>query len=356
MYQIREVGYGVEIPRSFAVVLSVDIGGTNSNFGVFKQDDSTTTLVVSLHIKSQEISDFAQAVKQVVDYLREKYSLTVSTAIIAAAGVVSANKDFCKPTNLPFVIDARQIEQATAISCVYIVNDFDVIGYGLEGINPKDIVCVKRGLDNPHANRAIVGAGTGLGKSILVWDTHAQGYVPIASEGGHADFPAYTTHEMQLVYFVQQIERMVCPVSWEDLLSGRGIERIYHFFCHGGGKKASLEEKTECLCSNGPHPDQIFARQLADRSSKLTLELYTILYARCAKNFALEALALGGLYIAGGIAAKNLSLFQQQLFIDEFLKCGKQARLLHDIPVYVITDYNVSLYGGIIYLRKQGLC
>ena len=108
--------------------------------------------------------------------------------------------------------------------------------------------------------------------------------------------------------------------------------------------------------ANGPHPDEIFNNRDKDENCHKTFALYTIFYARCAKDFALDALALGGVYIAGGIAAKNLPLFLESSFMKEFVNCGKQQELLQQVPVYIITDYNVSMHGAAAYMLLENMC
>jgi glucokinase len=234
---------------------------------------------------------------------------------------------------------------------VYLVNDFEVIGFGLNLIDPKDIVTVKNGLPRPNANKAIIGAGTGLGKCIMFYDRFQGTYDPVASEGGHADFAVQTQEELDLILFIQKCEGWSCHVSWEDVLSGNGIKRIYAFYSQkNGGSDHPISYK------NGPHPDQIFARRFDDEHCWNTYQMYGRLYARCAKNFALDALSLSGMYIAGGIAAHNVELFKEPAFYKEFINCGKQQELLKEIPIYVIGDYNVSLYGAAAYLLIQGVC
>lgn len=77
-----------------------------------------------------------------------------------------------------------------------------------------------------------------------------------------------------------------------------------------------------------------------------TLSIYMRCYGRCAKNFVLETLATGGLYIAGGIAAKNREIFVSHVFQTEFLNAEKQRHLLEKTPIYVITNYDVSIIGA----------
>lgn len=346
----REEIYGQTIPQDITCLVGADIGGTNSNFGIFKIDQKKPILLLSLHAKSQEVQNFPTMIRDMLAYLKSKYNISVNNIIFAAAGVVSENRDYAKPTNLSLEIDAHKIKEATGLQCVYVVNDFEVIGYGLPLIDPKDLVLVNEGVQKKYANRAIIGAGTGLGKCIMNYNKYAGRYIPVASEGGHADFPAQSMIEIDLIEFIKKSEGWGCNVSWEDVLSGYGIQRIYQFF-HSRANNGNHARKEQL-----PKPDEIFNARNQDQHNKDTFEMYTRFYARCAKDFALNALALGGVYIAGGIAAKNLPMFELPIFMDEFINCGKQQDLLKQVPVYVITDYNVSLYGAAEYMILENAC
>lgn len=346
----KEEIYDQIIPRGISCLLGADIGGTNSNFGIFKIDEKRPILLLSLHAKSQEIKNFPTVVQEILAYLKSQYNITIYNALFASAGVVSENRDYAKPTNLTVEIDASKIKEATGLKCVYVANDFEVIGYGLHLIDPKDLVLVNEGKPKKYANKAIIGAGTGLGKCIMDYNKYAGRYIPVASEGGHADFPAQRMIEIDLIEFIKKSEGWGCNVSWEDVLSGYGIQRIYQFF-HSRANGGNHAEKNRL-----PHPDEIFSARNKDQHSKDTFQMYTRFYARCAKDFALNALALGGVYIAGGIAAKNLPMFELPTFMNEFINCGKQQDLLKQVPVYVITDYNVSLYGAAEYMILENTC
>ncbi len=350
MIQFKEKKYVTSVPRNITCILGADIGGTNSNFGIFQVRDERPILLLSLHVKSKEIKEFPLAVNDLLSFVKQTYGITISHALFAAAGVVSPDKDYSKPTNLPIIIDAAEIKKATELTCVYVVNDFEVIGYGLDLIVPKDLVLVNKGVARERANKAILGAGTGLGKCIMIWEQDRDQYIPIASEGGHEDFAVQNGLELELVEFIKHREKRPCNISWEDVLSGQGIQRIYQFFHarSNDGRDAAREQL--------PHPDEIFNARNHDQHSRDTFELYTALYARCAKNFALDVLARGGVYIAGGIAANNLEMFKLPQFMDEFVNCGKQAELLKEVPIWVITDYNVSLYGAAAYLLIENMC
>lgn len=335
-----------------SVYLVGDIGGTNANFAFFLLDNDAPKMLRSVHYKSREITDFTVVVQEVLAYVQRELGVTITTACFAAAGVISEERDFSKPTNASFVIDCKAIKEATSLQCLTLANDFEVIGYGIDLIDTSSIIPVHRGFQQKRGNKAILGAGTGLGKCISVWDKDRSYHIPVASEGGHADFAPHTDLEFELVRFIQETESFTCPVSWEDVLSGNGIQRIYRFFKKYNNKYHAHND----IAHNGPHPDEIFNSRMLDDHSARTFELYAALYGRCAKNFALEALALGGIFIAGGIAAKNIPLFQQTIFLNEFTACGKQKEVLQQMPIFVISDYNVSLYGAFEYMRRESLC
>ncbi|HEV2600961.1 MAG TPA: glucokinase [Candidatus Babeliales bacterium] len=345
MYLFREQKYGLEIPRNSTCILGADIGGTNCNFGFFVVRDKKPILLFSRHTKSKLIGTFVGVLQQLLAEVKHEYQITVSHVCFAVAGIVSG--DYCKPTNLPFAIDLKEIRTQTTIPHLYLTNDFTVIWHGIDCIKPTDLITIKQGVPSDKANKVIIGAGTGLGKAILGWDDCTNNYMPIASEGGHADFAINNQLEFDLCTFIKQHKTNGHPVSWEDVLSGDGIQRIYAFFRARNNHLPAAEE----LVKNGLHPDEIFQNKDKDEHSKQTCNLYAYFYARFAKNSVLDALALGGVYIAGGIAARNVPLFLQDYFLHEFLNCEKQQAVLHQTPIYLIADYNISLFGAARYIQ-----
>jgi len=353
MAELREVMYQKIVPSEDGhYLLTADIGGTNANFGLFVTNQvakGILPLVASFHYKSRFITDFCELVNMVLSRIQTLYGIHITQASFAAAGVISADGMHVKPTNLPVSIDLAAIRAKTSLTQVLLANDFEVIGYGLPFVDPATLVLVNRGQPYPHGHKAILGAGTGLGKAVLFWDAAHKRYETLASEGGHADCVFLTHQELEIAHFIQECEQFTDPVSWEGVLSGNGIKRLYQFF------SSKISDGAVRHGADGPRPDEIFASRHDDAACMKTYEFYAQIYGRCAKNFALDALCLSGLYIAGGIAAKNLALFQQPVFMKEFISSGKQSERLKKVPIYVITDYNVSLYGAAsLFLLRKG--
>jgi glucokinase len=257
--------------------------------------------------------------------------------VVGVAGDLTDSRR-AKPTNLPWVMDAEEIRREFGFDEFRIENDFQIIGWGIDSLKESDLCEAKAGEPGFGEMRAVIGAGTDLGKSILSFDGKI--YVPLPSEGGHADFPVRDSFELDLADYIRGGRKT--PASYEDLLSSRGIGRIYDFLRdrQGGTEKTIEIEEAEDKAA------EISKYRKTDPLCRETFRIYARCYDRCAKNFVLETLATGGLYIAGGIAAKNREIFVSPEFQAEFLNAEKQRRILEKTPVRVITNYDVSIMGA----------
>ena len=318
-------------------VLGGDVGGTNTNIAVAGVREGKAVLLYSAHFESRSLSSLLPAIREAIDYGREKYGIEVGRGVVGVAGPVT-DPERAKPTNLPWTVDAGEIKRELGFEEFRIENDFMILGRGIESLKEADLFEAKAGEAEFGETRAVIGAGTGLGKAILVYD--GKRYRPVPSEGGHADFPVQDQFDLDLADFIRGGRDT--PASYEDLLSGRGIEGIYDFL----REKRGGTEKTGEIEDAVDRAAAISKRRTTDPLCRETFAVYARCFGRCAKNFVLEALATGGLYIAGGIAAKNREVFVMPEFSDEFLNAEKQRPLLERTPVHVITNYDVSLYGA----------
>lgn len=342
-------------------VLGVDIGGTNINVGVAGIKNTKPFLLFSLNYKSKNLDSVVPAINNSLTHAKNNYEIDIDFACIGAAGVVSPFNDSAQLTNVKWNVSSKEIINKTSLKTVYIINDFQAIGYSinlLDHDNTDDIYnvrTVRNENKSSSATKAIIGAGTGLGKSILIYDNNFKAYVPIPSEGGHSDFPVQNFFEIELVRFIKQLRGISNPLSYEEVISGRGIEGIYLFLRKT--KKYSDTKYIKEIDSADEKAPLISKYKNLDDTCRDTFRLFAQYYARCAKNYALETLPSGGLYIAGGIAAKNKEIFSSNDFIHEFENAYRRADLLKTIPIYVILNYDVSLYGtcyaAMYYLSKN---
>lgn len=312
-------------------VLGADIGGTNTNIGFFGIGRGIT-LLRSYHYKTCELNDLHEAVNDAMN----KFGHGVSASCFAVAGPVPPTRDKTQMTNADLVVDTRKILKNTKLKSTFLINDFEAIGYAIN--IEKDIVKINNKKAIPKAQKAILGAGTDLGKAILYYDRRIKAYTPIASEGAHSDFPVNNKEELELIEFIKK-KNKVKSVRNGMVISGRGIENIYSYLRPYYNTNEIIKE----IDRYRKKAELISKYRKKDKLCKEVFRMFSRFYGRAAKNFGVEALALGGVYIAGGIAAKN-----EDILGKEFLKEFENIRGLkgYDVPVYLIKNYDAGMKGA----------
>lgn len=253
----------------------------------------------------------------------------IDAACFAVAGPVLEQR--AEVTNLGWRMDARDLGAAFGIRHVALINDFYAVALGVPLLTPTERISLNAGTRRPHDPIAILGAGTGLGQAFLIW--HAEQWNVVPSEGGHADFAPQDAVQMRLL---ESLAAKYGHVSWERLLSGMGLVNIFTFL-------------------SGTTADPAEIAQRADRNEPLaiqTFQMFADIYGAEAGNMALRVLARGGVFLAGGIAAKNTRFFTDGRFVEAFLRKGRFRELLETVPVDLITDQKVGLRGAAEMARR----
>ncbi|NEO83695.1 MAG: glucokinase, partial [Spirulina sp. SIO3F2] len=209
-----------------------------------------------------------------------------------------------------------------------------------------DLEVLQAGQPSPRAPKAILGAGTGLGQCFVI--PRAQGgYQVFSSEGGHVDFAPRTAQEFALAEFIKT-QKGIQRVSVERVVSGQGIVDIYQFLCAQTPEAESAQIQTQ-LAAPDADAAAVIAQAALEQSDRLcgqTFELFISAYGSEAGNLALKLLPFGGLYVAGGIAAKILPLMQSGTFMNSYHTKGRMSPLLDDIPVAIVLNPEVGLLGA----------
>jgi len=272
---------------------------------------------------------------------------------IACFGVAGAIVDgICDMPNLGWHLDETSLAGQIGMRQLKLLNDLEATAYGITALRPDQLVTLNEGKQRSSGNRALIAAGTGLGEAILF--PTATGYHVSASEGGHADYAPRNDREIE---FFRYLAKQYGRVSYERVISGPGLRNIYNF----------LQETDDF-----PEPAWLVKRlaQATDASAVIAeaalkheadiciaaLEQFISIYGAETGNFALKALATGGIYIGGGIAPKILPKFSEGGFMAAFLDKGRFSDLLADIPVQVIIEPKTALLGAAAYIfSTQGL-
>ncbi|MDB4793404.1 glucokinase [Methylacidiphilales bacterium] len=316
--------------------LAGDIGGTKTNLAIYSYQDGRLVAQKNGSYPSKDHATLAEIVRA---FLAD-FSTPITHACFGAAGPVKDGK--VHVTNLPWVVDAAALQAELNFQQVSLLNDLEANAYGIRTLQPDELLSINPDGD-PHqvGNQALIAAGTGLGEAGLMWDgiTHR----PFSSEGGHSSFaPNDSTGDELLVY----LRRQHGHVSWERVLSGMGMKNLYQFF-----RQRSGQPEPAWLTEQLRDGDLGFVVSQAGLAGKdpvcvETLDCFTRNYGAEAGNLALKMLALGGVYIGGGIAPKMLPKMQSDLFLEAFYTKGRLSPILQSIPVYVILNDKTALQGA----------
>jgi glucokinase len=332
------------------MLLAGDIGGTKTLLGLFR---AGAVRPEAVHVDEFVTLDFSGLEPMVRKFLQ---SQDIEPPAIEAAcfGVAGAVTDqVARLTNVPWRIDCAAARTALGFERVWVLNDLEALAYGIGVLQPDELAQLHPGRPSRRGNAAVIAAGTGLGEAVLL---NVDGrFVPGASEGGHADFAARTTRELDLV---RDLTRLFGRVSVEHILSGPGIVNIYQFTHQAFGTGPKLTPHSIApshLCEAvgdvedvADLPARITAAARENRCERCTeaIAMFVSAYGAEAGNIALRAVATAGVYIGGGIAPKLLPVLQGGSFMEAFLAKAPMDDLVAGIPVSVILNPDAGLLGA----------
>jgi glucokinase len=316
------------------MILAGDVGATKTLIALYDEPRGTRSPVRE---ESYRSGDFPSLEEVLFRFLQPETLTPIRAACFAVAGPVIDGR--CKTTNLPWELDERLLGAALKTG-VKLVNDLEGAAHGLSTIGRDELAILQPGVKR-EGNIALIAAGTGLGEAILV--RSEERYQVIASEGGHADFAPRTDQEAALL---AHLRKEYGHVSYERILSGPGFPHIYRFLLDSG--YASEPEWLKARLATGDPSAVISEIGLANGHPlcTATLHLFASIYGAEAGNLALKALALGGVFIGGGIAPKILPKLRDGSFIGAFNDKGRLAGLLRSLQVAVVMNPRMALIGA----------
>jgi glucokinase len=321
-------------------VLAGDVGGTTTRLQLidFNSPEPRGNVAAEQHFESGRYPSLATLAGEFLDANPEE---PISAACLAVAGPVQEERDEQRVqlTNLPWHEERGRLADRLAIPHLSLINDFQAAGYGIEALTDADLQTLQLGEALSHAPRLLVGAGTGLGVSLLTWQEGH--YRPLATEAGHMDFAPSSDLQWRLWQWLHQLHG---HVSWERLVSGPGLETLYHFL---------LTEQKKDGHADSPAAITHLAMSGGDPVATQAFTLFIELYGAFTGNLALASLPRGGVFIAGGIAPKIRDRMVRGDFIAAFRNKGRHASLLATLPVHLVTRSDLGLIGASLVARRS---
>jgi glucokinase len=314
-----------------SLIIVGDVGGTKVHLARID--------AASGHRVGEQVTDTARIediTAHVADWARE--GAPPGAIALGVAGPVV--EEAVQGANLPWNLSAAELAERCGAP-VRLLNDLEASGLGLDAVRPEALVCLHPG--RPGAgNRVLVSPGTGLGEAVVLPD---RGHGPrvVAGEGGHADYAPRTDEELSLMRWLRATYGRA---TQERVVSGPGLVNVFVWLRDDVG----LPDDSGVEASPGESaPAAAIGRSAVSGSSRLCAEAVRVwigAFGAEAGNVALRSVALGGVFLGGGIPARLLPLMKDGPFLDAFLAKEPQRELVARFPVHVVLDPETPLHGA----------
>jgi glucokinase len=312
-----------------------DFGGSNARFAV-ATDDGEGGIALSAE-QDLVTSAYPDVVTAARHFLGQQRVGPVKAACFAIAGPVTGDR--VELTNARWRFSIAESRAALGLDHLDVVNDFSALALSLPYLKGADLEQIGGGEPEAGETKAVIGPGTGLGVSGLIWSGRA--WIPLKSEGGHATFSPVDEREREIGSILQ---RRYGHVSCERVLSGNGLVNLYEALREIGGQVA--EDMTA---------PQITAKALS-ADGGLCAEAVAIFCATlgtAAGSLALTLGARGGVYVGGGVVPRLLPLVRRSAFRARFDNKGRLADYVRGIPAYLILRQHAGLLGAAAALVQE---
>lgn len=310
--------------------LVADLGGTNTRVAL--TSGATVRTETIKRFRNAEYPDLLSVLRA---YMAGQ-SVVPDAACVAMAGPVRDGVG--ELTNLSWTVDRASVAEATGAKTVAVLNDLQAQGHALDLLKPDVLQTILPGqAAGDHAARLVIGIGTGM-NAAAVYRLDDRTLVP-PSEAGHVSLPAQTEDELRLLDW---IARKHGTPGFEDVLSGRGFERVYEWLSSEAGVDAPLDAGGIMKAVNDG------SSQIAEDAARMFIRMM----GRAAGNLALVHLPFGGIYLIGGVARHFAPHLERLGFQDAFYDKGRLSEFMEQFPIHLVDDDYAALTGSAAHLSE----
>jgi glucokinase len=311
--------------------LVADIGGTNTRVAL-----AEGTALLPETIRRYRNAAYPGLETVLRAFIAEEADVDCKGACVAAAGPVHDGR--ATLTNLDWTIDADSVARATRAETVAVLNDLQAQGYAAGNIAAENLTRIVDGPEVPGRARLVIGVGTGF-NAVAVHDLPGGREVP-PSEAGHANLPIRTEADLRLLRFVETVHGFP---AIEDVLSGRGLERVYAWHGHEAGRPAE-KSAADIMAACADDTDAL---------ARDAVRTFTRILGTVAGNLALIHLPFGGVSLVGGVSRSVAPWLGPFGFEAAFRDKGRFAGFMQNFAVHAVDDDYAALTGAAAYLASR---
>ena len=330
------------------VNLIADIGGTNIRLALANGQSKENYSDIATY----QCKEFDSLADVIALYLNEKKldDATLTNYQINACFAIACptDNDLISMTNLPWQFSQKALKKQLNLHSLTFINDYTAIALSIPLLTKQQKVKIGGGQTVANKPISVCGPGTGLGVANLfpITISEKQQWHCVDGEGGHVDFAPVSEIEQQVLNYINQIKKRV---SYEQLLSGYGLEQVYQalLFINQGKEITTTQDKLSAK--------EISCKAIENQcqTCQQALTLFCNVLGSFAGNLALTMNSQGGVYIAGGIVPRFIDYLTTTDFRARFEAKGRLSSITEQTPTYVITEPQPGLLGAAAYLLRD---
>lgn len=312
--------------------LAADVGGTHARLALVRASHADPRRIELIAYRKLACSDHASLANLLRAFLKADATGPVRHGVLACAGQVVGDEVI--HDNLAWPINLHGLRGALGFDELLVLNDFEALGYALADADRLDARLLCGPPVAAKGPKLVVGPGTGLGAAVYL--PNGSGCV-MTTEAGQMDFAAQTLREREVL-------ACLAPeggyVPCERVLSGPGLLMLYQTLCVLNGASPWLAT---------PEAVTDAARRRIDANASEAVDLFCGALGSFVGNLAMDFMARGGVYLAGGFLSAMFDLLQRSEFATRFLH-GRSIRIfLEHVPVRVMEHGQHGVLGAARY-------
>jgi glucokinase len=319
------------------MLLAGDVGGTKTILALYSTDGDLLPGVE----KTYPTTGYPSLEAVAAQFLAET-GASVERAVIGVAGPVVEGRS--SGTNLPWTMHEETLKRDLGLLEAKLLNDLEATAYGVLHLGPEDLFVLN---DAParSGTKAVIAPGTGLGEAILFYRDGRHHVIP--SEGGHTDFGPSNLFEIELLRYLMG---KFAHVSYERICSGIGLPFIYGYL-RDNRYAPEIPSVAQAL-REAADPTPVIVQAAMAGECELciaALNSFVSILGAEAGNLTLKVMAIGGIYVGGGIPPRILPKLRDGTFMAAFVNKGRFADALSRVPVHVVLNPKTALLGAAWY-------
>jgi len=317
-------------------LLAGDVGATKTMLGIYAAAKGPREPLTEAFFSSSQYPSLVALVREFLSQAK----LAVEEACFGVAGPVINGR--VSMLNLSWRLDQAVLKKELKLRSVVLINDVEATALGVPLLKTSELHSLNKGEEIKDGTKAIIAPGTGLGEAFLTWE--GARYCAHASEGGQVDFAPTNLLEVDLL---SHLRDQWGHVSYERVCSGPALPSLYAYLKESGyaEEPAWLAQR---LAETGDQ-GAVIVEAAIEKKTQLcigALDLFCSILGAEAGNLALKVMALGGVYLGGGMPPRIVTLLEKGPFLEAFRSKGRLSEMMARIPVYIILNPRTALIGA----------